>query len=101
MATLYITELVDTTSSRNAQELIYPMTPPVVSQTVAIAGASAASAAFNAQTKFVRLFTDTACGIEFGAAPTAVATSGRMAANTTEYWGVQQGQSHKVAVITP
>lgn len=67
-------------------------------QQVAIGGASAQSAAFDGQTQFVRLHTDAACRIAFGSDPTAAATTARMAAGSTEFFGVKPG--HKVAVIT-
>jgi hypothetical protein len=101
MATLYITELSNSGNSNTAPYLQMAAQPPIAEQTVAIGASSAQSSALNAATKFVRLFTDTVCGISFGTNPTAGATSARMAANTTEYFGVPQGQSFKVAVITP
>lgn len=56
------------------------------------------SAAFNASTRVVRIHTDAICSILFGVNPTAVATSKRLAANQTEYFGVTSGQ--KVAAVT-
>lgn len=72
--------------------------PAVTTQAVAIGGASAQSAAFNARTKFIRLHTDAICSVKFGANPTATADDLRMAANQTEFFGVVGGQ--KVAVIS-
>lgn len=95
MATLYIAEYAD----RNAQgEIIQE--PVVTEQTVAIGGSSTASSAFNSATRIVRLHTDAICSIVFGTAPTATAAKKRMAAGTTEYFGVPAGQAYKVAVIT-
>lgn len=109
MAVLYITEL-DTlgtpTEGGNAQ--IAHM-PPITEQTLGITGSSAASTAFNAATRFIRLETDVICAIAFGAAPTAQTASGtatgasalgttRLAAGDREYFAVIPGQ--KVAVIT-
>lgn len=101
MATLYITEFANTGSSNTAATTAMSAQPPIVEQTVTIGAGSTQSAAFNAATKFVRLFTDTACGFSFGTAPTAVIGSARMAANSTEYFGIPQGNAFKVAVITP
>lgn len=101
MATLYITELANTGISNNSPNLQMAAQPPIAEQTVTIGAASVQSSALNSATKFVRLFTDTACGIAFGSNPTAGANSARMAANTTEYFAVPQGQSYKIAVITP
>lgn len=101
MATLYVTEMADLASTRNAQTVPVLMQSPITEQTVAIGAGSTASAAFNTRTRFVELFTDTACGISFGPAPTAVATSARMAANTSRTYGIPQDKLYKVAVITP
>ena len=100
MATLYIREYatqgLDTAGIRVAAGL----EPPLADQTVAIGASSTASAAFQTGTKFVRLHCDAICSILFGTAPTALATSARMAANQTEFFAVPPGQSYKVAVIT-
>lgn len=72
--------------------------PAVLTQQVAIGGASAQSAAFNGSTRFIRVHADAACRLAFGADPTASAASMRMAAGSTEYFGVRPG--HKLAVIT-
>lgn len=97
MAKVYITEYIrmpaDTRGLVPAGD-----EPGVTTQTVAIGGASVQSSAFNAATKFIRLHTDAICSVEFGSNPTATANSARLAANTTEFFGVRAG--HKVAVIT-
>lgn len=73
--------------------------PAAVVQTpVAIGGVSTQSAAFGSNTRLVRLHTDAACRVAFGENPTATANSMRLAANSTEFFGVIPGQ--KVAVIT-
>ncbi len=104
MATLYITEF-----ARYGRDLAGKGGPvaeqsPLAEQTVAIGGASVASAALNAKTRLVRLHTDAICSVAFGTAPTAAATNARMAANTTEYYMVDASQQAltplKVAVIT-
>jgi len=104
MATLYVTEfkvLNPTPRSWGVQQFFpYAAQPPVAEQTVAIGGTSMASNAFNAATAYVRLHTDAICSIEFGATPTAAATTARMAAGQTEYYAVPLGQAFKVAVIT-
>ena len=77
--------------------------PPLAEQAIANTGGNTQSNAFNANTRFVRLHTDSICAIEFGTNPTAVAAgatgTARLAANQTEYFGVPKGQSFKVAVI--
>lgn len=97
MATLYISEYRD---MPRVSGLVYPVAqePAITTQTVAIGGASTASSAFNTNTKFVRLHTDSICSIAFAASPTATTSTPRMAANATEYFAVIAGQ--KVAVIT-
>ena len=68
-------------------------------QQIAVTGASAAcAAAFDGNTKFVRVHTDVTIRIAFGAAPVAAATSQRMVAGATEYFGVTPGI--KMAAIT-
>lgn len=94
MAFIYITEYVNAPPIQNGQMLAVGAEPAIAEQRVAIGGASASSAAFNAKTKFVRIHTDAICSIKFGASgsTTAVATEKRMAANTTEFFGVVPGQ---------
>ncbi len=102
MPTLFITEYKTAVAPIGTSQApgVLP-TPPVASQAVAIGVGSVASAAFNAATNAVELFTDTACSIAFnnsGATdPTAVATANRMAANERRIYAVQPGA--KVAVI--
>ena len=71
--------------------------PAITEQQVPIGGSSAQSAAFNANTKFIRVNCTAVCSLLFGANPTAVATAKRLSANQTEYFPVIAG--HKVAVI--
>lgn len=74
--------------------------PSIVNQQVAITGASVQSAFLDGATRFVRIHTDAACRIEIGVNPIAAATSKRMAANSSEFFGVPGGTPFKVAVIT-
>ncbi len=69
--------------------------PPITEQTVAIGAASAKSAAFQPNTRIIRVHCDTSCSISIGPAapgPVATTSNGRMAANTTEYFVVKAGQ---------
>lgn len=100
MAVLYVTEFNNMGTSQNSQVMQMAAQPPLVEQTIAIGGVTAPSSAFNASTTFVRVHTDAICSIKFGTAPTATSTTARMAAGTTEYFVVPQGQAYKVAVIT-
>lgn len=71
--------------------------PATAQQQVTVGGASAQSQPFADTTRFVRVHTDVACRIAFGSSPTASATSMRMPANATEFFGVTPG--HRIAVI--
>jgi hypothetical protein len=94
MATLYVTEYIAQQESLIQASVV----PPVAEQTVAIGGASVASAAFNPNTTMVRIHPDAICSIAWGYAPVATATNMRLPANISEYFMVRPGM--KVAVIT-
>jgi hypothetical protein len=102
MSILYVTEFQNTMPNTiGVGQASIAIVPPLAEQFFTISGSSAQSSAFNANTKFVRLHTDVSCTIEFGTNPTAVALqTARMAANQTEYFGVPQGASYKVAAVT-
>jgi len=98
MAILYITEYQFLGSvPQNSGQM--PQETPIAEQTVAIGVGSVQSNAFNANTRFVRLNCDVVCSVLFGVNPTVTATSGRMAANQTEYRSLPLGSLLKVAVI--
>lgn len=99
MAVLYISEYVNEPVI-NGRFINAASEPAIAEQHVAIGSTSTASAAFNVLTKFVRIHTDAICSIAFGASPTAVATAKRLAANSTEYFGVPPLLGYSVAVIT-
>lgn len=67
-------------------------------QTVAIGGTTTQSSAFSDTTVLIRVHTDAICSIAIGSNPTATTGKKRMAAGTTEYFGVTPG--HKIAVIS-
>jgi hypothetical protein len=64
---------------------------------ITVSASSNPSVALDSATKFIRVHTDTTIRIAFGHDPVASATSQRMVANSTEYFGVTPGI--KVAVI--
>jgi hypothetical protein len=76
--------------------------PPLATQVIQISGFSTPSQPFSAQTRIVRLHTDTTCGFFIGgAAPIArggANGTGRLPANATEYFSVNGGDL--VAVIS-
>lgn len=96
MATVYVSEYVDT-PVYIGQSIPAGNEAAVAEQHIAITGASTQGAAFNAQTKFVRVHVDAICSIAFGPNPTATVTVKRMAANATEFFGVRPGDT--IAVI--
>lgn len=100
MAILYITEYAGVARTQiGGNYSALPACPPVAEQTVAIGGSTASSAAFNAATTMIRVSTDAICSVRVGGtAPAATAVTGRMPANTTEYFGVTPGD--KIAVIS-
>lgn len=100
MATLYITEFNAIAGGMGGSSPQIAAQLPIAEQTVAVGGGSLQSSAFNARTRFVRLSTDSICSVAFGTNPTATATKMRLAADNIEYFGVPEGQSYKVAVIT-
>jgi hypothetical protein len=100
MAVLFVTEFARQARDASGYGMVVGEEPPAAQQTVAIGATSTQSAAFNAATRFVRLHADAVCSVEFGASPTATATSRRLAANQTEYFGIPPNGTYKVAVIT-
>jgi hypothetical protein len=94
---LFITEFTD--EGMDAKGRIMPCAKqlPVAQQVVAIGGASTQSSTLNASTTLVRLHAALDCCVQFGANPTATATTMRLAANQTEYFCVQANCGFKVA----
>jgi len=95
---LYISEYHRSGIALNGQTLAAGEEPSIATQKITISGASAQSAAFNANTKFIRVHTSEICSITFGSNPTATVAHARLVAGQTEYFSVFAGQ--KVAVIT-
>ena len=96
MATMYITEYGGTASAGG--QIQVPMEPPLAVQVVTFT-TSTASAALNANTKYVSIQLDAAGHIQFAATPTATtSTSRKYAADTVSFHGVNSGL--KVAAIT-
>lgn len=98
MTLLYITEYPGTGYDHGGGVAV-ANTPAITTQIVNNTGGSAQSAAFNANTRLVRLETDSICSFLFGTNPTATTADPRMAANQTEYFTIQPGNGMKVAVI--
>ena len=97
MAKLWITEFKfigsDATNAR--PQVAYH--PPVATQTPITLGASTQSAAFNAETRYIRLRADATCHYVVGTNPTATTNDTPLDANSPEHIGVPAGM--KLAVI--
>lgn len=99
MSTMYISEYAD--SGNLLGGLPLGAEPCLDQAPVTISASSAQSAAFQNNTRLVRVHVDVISSIKFGTNPTAVTVSNkRMNANTTEYFLVPMGQAYKVAVVT-
>jgi hypothetical protein len=97
VAKIFITELKDMAASDSGATLQIAKLPPLAEQEVTITGSSAQSAALNAETKFVRVTSDSVAHLAFGSNPTATVGGLRMAAGSVEYFGVVGGS--KIAAI--
>jgi hypothetical protein len=96
MSTLYVTELKASGNSESGSQMQMAKQPPVTDQTVTFT-TSTQSAAFNADTRFVRLHPKNNCHVAFGASPTATTSNMPMLADSVEYFAVIPGQ--KLAVV--
>lgn len=85
MAKLYITEYSQVGVDSVGRGQTAPQQPHLATQVVDFTAGAAASAAFNNDTRLVRIHTDAICSYKFGTAPTAATTDARMAAGQTEY----------------
>ena len=101
MAFLFITEYARTGQSTRNGGVPVGEDPPLAEQVVVNTGASTQSVALNVNTTMVRLHADSICSVAFGASPTATITNRRMAAGSTEYFGIDQSSpaAKKYAVV--
>jgi hypothetical protein len=105
MATLYITEVEKVNQTLvDGQVVMSPQMPPIAEQHLAIGIASAPSAAWQKETRFVMVHTDAVCSLAWSnpgdAAPTAVPTAHRFGQNETRFYGVTPGGQLAVIVNT-
>lgn len=99
MSNLSITEYASVGRDVNGSPLPAGEAPALAIQNVTFTTA-AASAAFNAKTRFVRVVADADCRIVFGTAPTATSTDTLMAAGQPEYFGVNAlGGPYKISAV--
>ncbi len=95
MANIFVTEYNSIQLGMPGYAAPIPLEPAVANQNVSFTTATQ-SVAFNASTRFVRLFSTANCHVVFGANPTATAAKQKLIAEV-EYWrGVVPGQ--KVSV---
>lgn len=93
---LYVTEF-DSMLNDAASGSSYPRCPSLADQVIAFGGISAASAAFNARTRVVRVHSSATCAVKIGG-PAPVAKSGlggtsRLAAGVSEFYAVHPGDA--------
>ncbi len=98
MAKIYITEYARQTVDARTN-LPTPEEPPVATQVVTYTGTAAASAAFNAETRFISYHSDGICSVAFGTAPTATTDHPRKAAGVDYFAGIPAGQAYKLSAI--
>ena len=102
MATAYIREYADIAHTYS-KVLQAGAEPGVADQTITTSGTTAASAAFNVNTRLIAISTPAAQAVAClfsgspGATPTALVTSLRLPANSIVFFGVRPGD--KVALI--
>lgn len=71
--------------------LMCPQSPFIASEDISASTVSAQSAAFDSQTRFVRVVSDANVRVRFGANPTATATDMPVRADQPEYFAVSPG----------
>jgi hypothetical protein len=91
MATIHITEFIALGRDARGNELQVGKMPEHTTQVVTYT-TSTQSAAFGAETKFIRVIADAAAHLAFGSNPTATANSLWVPADTSEYFSVVPGQ---------
>lgn len=101
MAVLYVTEYDKLARDEQGYLMAAGLEPALAEQQVAIGGTSTQSSAFQSATRIIRVHTDAICHIAIGTNPTAATTTKRLAANQTEFFGVQAHGAgiQKIAVI--
>jgi hypothetical protein len=98
--TVYLTEYASILIGPQGVQNQVALEPPLANQTITSSGTAAASSAVNAQTRIVRVTTDSIICMTSGTTPTATTVMRRMAADTVEYFAVPLGASWKFSVIT-
>lgn len=104
MAKLYISEYVRMSLDPHTAAVPVGEEPAIAEQVVDFTSGEEKSAAFNAETRFIRMWSDTECFVTFGANPTAVSgTSPGVTAKVAEYRGLLRkidGSALRLSVIS-
>src|SRR3990167_5606407 len=99
MAIAYIQEYRDVAVDSKGRSLGIPMIGDSTKHQIVTFTTTTASLAFQKNTRFIRVLSDTACHYDVGFNPVAITASNpKMAANVFEYFGVLPGD--KIAFVT-
>lgn len=96
MATMIISEYARMSRDDTGNLVPVGEEPAVATQVVSFT-TSTASAAFNANTEFIRVIADAKAHFAIAASPTATANSPYIASNTPEYFGLNNTSGLKIA----
>jgi hypothetical protein len=88
MSNLSVTEYDNTTLDARGETMPVATNPGVTIQNITFTATAGVSAAFDRNTKLVRVISDADCRILFGVSPTAVVTDMLLKAGSAEYFGV-------------
>ena len=94
---LQITEFTEQVVN-NGRMFPVAVVPAVATQSMAVTAGSTTSAAFNSDTRLVRITADELCRVEFGTDPVAGATAMQLQPGAVEYFGLP-ATGFKLAVI--
>jgi hypothetical protein len=98
MSTMYIEEFAEADRLANG---LFPRAPAIAVQHISFTGTPGVSAAFNAETKYVRIHCDGIASLLFSTAGTAAAvTDPRVAASVDQFRSVRPNTGMKVSAIT-
>jgi hypothetical protein len=99
MANLYVTEFSDVPIANGNIQIA--QCPPISNTILSLSSQSTATGVVSANTRYVRIATDTNCFVVISSAPTSASTSGmRMVADQVEYFGLRSGVDKVAAVST-
>lgn len=94
---LFIAEYAQVAVDSRDRTVLCGQEPPIAEQVVDYSAGVAASTAFNASTKFIRVHTNAICSVLIGTTPVAGITNKRMVAGQTEFMGVDASKNGGIA----